>query len=603
MNRSYLVKVAAGESGTTRVWNTKKPMTVGGPVRWVIEQEEGGVRVRSIAAPGTLPKKSVEDLFLKHSEIEKSASVCLTPGARPSDEFRIEFRPLETLEPAFSKAGSEGSSLRVFYCKKDWAIESFVLGDSCYAVENKKKIFKLKGNPSGIYAETDTVEVHALVDGITITTGKKSEAIAKGAKHRISFGSIADSALAFEGSGWKFARFQKSDISSIVAGPLAADAETKFIQKILKGAAAACVVLGLFTWLMPSKPPVAKEEKVQILLKKKVVAGLMTAAPKGDPNARDFSIGKSGSAKSAGRKGTPGAADTKKIAPAGKEQLKRYAQESAKAQSSAKKTAAPKKSAPPIVAKAAPKAAPKKAASRSSTTMAAAKPTKQKSGARRSSVAAALPKSELFKTLSSSSFKSAARGLVAGGVSGGAANSSDSYASARDMGSSGGGTGNGSLGGAGGVSTRSAEVAGFGGGAGNGDGGPGSAGAGYGRGSHAKVSGQGKSFVSLDTGASDVEEGLTRDQVGRVIHAHFKEIRYCYESATLRSPNVQGTLSLNFSVGSSGSVQAANGGGSTGDARLQNCIVSRLKGWKFPKPKGGVTVAVSYPLFFKGIER
>jgi outer membrane biosynthesis protein TonB len=602
MNRSYLVKVAAGEAGTTRVWNTRKPMTVGGPVRWVIEQEEGGVRVRSLAAPGTLPKKSVEDLFLKHSEIEKSASVCLTPGARPSDEFRLELRPLETLAPAFSKASSEGSSLRVFYCKKDWAIESFALGESCYAIENKKKIFKLKGNPSGIYAETDTVEVHALVDGITITTGKKSEAIAKGAKHRISFGSIADSALAFEGSGWKFARFQKSDISTIVAGPLAADAETKFIQKILKGAAAACVLLGLVTWMLPSQPPSAKEEKVQILLKKKK-SGLMTAAPKGDPNARDFSIGKSGLAKNAGRKGTPGAADTKKIAPAGKEQPKKYAQESAKAKPSAKKAEAPAKSTPKAVAKAAPKASPKKSSSRSSTTMASAKPTKQKSGARRTSVAAALPKSELFKTLSSSSFKSAARGLVAGGVSGGAANSSDSYASARDMGSSGGGTGAGSLGGAGGVSTRSAAVAGFGGGAGNGDGGPGSAGAGYGRGSHAKVSGQGKSFVSLDTGASDVEEGLTRDQVGRVIHAHFKEIRYCYESATLRSPDIQGTLSLNFSVGASGNVQAANGGGSTGDSRLQNCIVSRLKGWKFPKPKGGVTVAVSYPLYFKGIER
>ena len=48
---------------------------------------------------------------------------------------------------------------------------------------------------------------------------------------------------------------------------------------------------------------------------------------------------------------------------------------------------------------------------------------------------------------------------------------------------------------------------------------------GYSSGDHTAVSGQGKSFLSLDTGGSSVEEGLTKDEVGEVIHRHLSEIR------------------------------------------------------------------------------
>lgn len=595
-NRSYLVKVVAGKSDTTRVWNPKKPMTVGHGFRWVIEQKADGVSVRALdSKEGSLPKKAVEELFLKHSEIAKSASVCLAPGARPSEDFRIELRPITTLEPVFSEKGT-GSSLRVFYCKKDWAIELFALTSSFVAVENKKKIFKLKGNANGVYSAADTVEVQSLVDGLKLVTGKNSETIAKGEKRRISFGYIADSTLVYAGSTWRFAGYEKTQVSDLMTAPAGVDSETKLMNKILKGAAVATLILGLITWLVPSRPPEVAEQKVRIILpKKKVVAGTMTAAPKGDPSAKDLSIGKSGSSKNPGRKGTPKVAKTKKVAPAGK-QTKRYSQVS-----KSSKPKASKKKKTVKVAKSSPKASPKKSKKRSHVVASSKKASTKRTGSRSSSVAAALPKSELFKTLSSASFRNTAKRLSGAGAIGG---SNDSYASARAMGSSGGGTGAGSLGDADGVSTRSASISGFGGGAGNGDGGPGSAGAGYGRGSYSKVSGQGRSFVSLDTGASDVDEGLTREQIGRVIHAHRDEIRYCYESAKLRSPDLEGKMVMKFSVGAPGNVKTAGVGSSTvSSARLHDCIVGRLKHWKFPKPKGGVTVAVAYPLFFKTLER
>ncbi len=84
---------------------------------------------------------------------------------------------------------------------------------------------------------------------------------------------------------------------------------------------------------------------------------------------------------------------------------------------------------------------------------------------------------------------------------------------------------------------KSVSVASLGGeGAGTGNG----AGVGYGKGKKAGVAGQGAGFVSMDIGGANVEEGLTKDQVGEVIHKHLSEVRYCYESAMIRQPDIEG---------------------------------------------------------------
>ena len=137
-----------------------------------------------------------------------------------------------------------------------------------------------------------------------------------------------------------------------------------------------------------------------------------------------------------------------------------------------------------------------------------------------------------------------------------------------------------------------AKVAAIGGGFGKG--------VGYGKGDHANVSGQGHSYVAMDNSKSTVEEGLTRDEVGEVIHQHISEVRYCYESSMLRLPQVEGKLLMGFTIGSSGVVRTAEVKSSTlPDAKLDDCILRRLIGWKFPSTKGGVDVAVSYPFIFK----
>jgi outer membrane biosynthesis protein TonB len=130
------------------------------------------------------------------------------------------------------------------------------------------------------------------------------------------------------------------------------------------------------------------------------------------------------------------------------------------------------------------------------------------------------------------------------------------------------------------------------------------AGGGYAKGGAAGVAGQGGGQVSLELADSQVEEGLTKDEVGAVIHKHLSEIRYCYETALMRTSELEGKMLAAFVIGAGGQVRTSSVKNTTlNDARLEDCILRRLNSWKFPKPKGGVDVPVTYPFVFKTLGR
>ena len=123
---------------------------------------------------------------------------------------------------------------------------------------------------------------------------------------------------------------------------------------------------------------------------------------------------------------------------------------------------------------------------------------------------------------------------------------------------------------------------------------------GYGSSSGTLISGQGRTPVQLTLPDPVVQEGLTKEEVGEVIHSHLSEIRYCYESAMLRASAIEGKLQVAFVIGAAGRVTQAEPKSSTlSDARLGECVISKLRNWQFPRTKGGVDVAVNYPFLFK----
>lgn len=117
--------------------------------------------------------------------------------------------------------------------------------------------------------------------------------------------------------------------------------------------------------------------------------------------------------------------------------------------------------------------------------------------------------------------------------------------------------------------------------------------------------GTGDSFVSVSVGwgvPNMAENGLTKKEVRDVIDRHMSEIRYCYEKAIVRRPDIEGKMIVDFVIGGSGDVERSSVKTSTlPDSFLDQCLLTRLNTWQFPEPKGNVKVGVAYPFVFKRI--
>lgn len=129
-----------------------------------------------------------------------------------------------------------------------------------------------------------------------------------------------------------------------------------------------------------------------------------------------------------------------------------------------------------------------------------------------------------------------------------------------------------------------------------GKGGGGGDGSGYGRGSGAGFGGRGKRVPRVRQGKAEVQGDLDKDIVRRIVRAHINEVRHCYEQGLTGNPQLEGRVSIEFSILGTGTVSSAVVNESTlPDAAVGNCITKSVKRWKFPKPEGGGAVTVTYP--------
>jgi hypothetical protein len=98
----------------------------------------------------------------------------------------------------------------------------------------------------------------------------------------------------------------------------------------------------------------------------------------------------------------------------------------------------------------------------------------------------------------------------------------------------------------------------------------------------------------------EVDGGLDKEAIARVIRSQLGQIRYCYERQLSASPDLYGKILIKFTIGAAGSVVAqAVGTTSLNNAMVEGCILRRVAGWQFPTPKGGTNVLVTYPFLFK----
>lgn len=122
-------------------------------------------------------------------------------------------------------------------------------------------------------------------------------------------------------------------------------------------------------------------------------------------------------------------------------------------------------------------------------------------------------------------------------------------------------------------------------------------GSGFGRGNG--KGGAGRANVDVPPGDPVVSGGLTNQEVQAVIRANLNQIRHCYETLLQRSPNANGKIKVNFTINAAGMVSASSINSDTiGDSAMAGCVTGKIQRWKFPQPRGGQEVKVTYPFVF-----
>ncbi len=487
------------EALATLVWDTRKPLALGFPFRYVLEKTAEGFRVRDLSGEiGELQKDSVleisETIVKQNKPIELDAfhiTLSKTSDARPAFATSPELENLEELP--------KGAELRVSETLGEILVATVAFDRQFAGVVAGRRIFEL-------HADGDEYRLKSLVSGLTVKNGDTLE-FTEGQSQDLSYAMLTQHSVIWGPHQWHFHGVAKVNLKLIPKLRVSRDRETGVFGRSLAGSLAALLVLLLTVAIWPKAPVEETPESIP-----PQYAQVILQRPK------------------------PPQDETKPAAP---------------------------EAAAPNVTKA--KDAAVVQAFRAKALQSAV------SQLMKGGLTTLLMQSDLVSRNATSKargvFDDRAKGKLDPGALAGLTKSRDVNVT--------------ELGGA----SDGSNV-------------------GYGKGQKAGVAGQGSAFVALDTGGSFVENGLTKDEVGKVIHAHMSEIRYCYESSMIQNPSVEGKLQVDFSIGPQGVVtQAGVQETTTQSTRLDDCVIRRLVKWQFPKPKGGTTVAVAYPFVFKKLGR
>ena len=106
--------------------------------------------------------------------------------------------------------------------------------------------------------------------------------------------------------------------------------------------------------------------------------------------------------------------------------------------------------------------------------------------------------------------------------------------------------------------------------------------------------------VLISTGDPDASGGLTARGISSTIRQNLNQIRHCYERYLQRAPGQSGQVKVKFVINPSGYVASTSiRESSFSDLSLHSCITGRIKKFKFPRPRGGLNVEVTYPFIFR----
>jgi TonB family protein len=93
---------------------------------------------------------------------------------------------------------------------------------------------------------------------------------------------------------------------------------------------------------------------------------------------------------------------------------------------------------------------------------------------------------------------------------------------------------------------------------------------------------------------------LSKQAIRDVVRSRRPEMEACYWEERRRNPRIEGRVDVRFVIADTGQVCAVEVRKSTvGAPQLERCMLGQFARMRFPPPKGGGVVLVTYPYIFK----
>lgn len=119
---------------------------------------------------------------------------------------------------------------------------------------------------------------------------------------------------------------------------------------------------------------------------------------------------------------------------------------------------------------------------------------------------------------------------------------------------------------------------------------------GHGGGTSSAGGGKTKTKTKIKGSSPIVLGGLDKLLIQRIVRSNINQVRYCYEKSLVKNPKLSGKVVVKFVINKKGSVDSSKVKSTTvSDPEVGKCIAKAAKRWKFPTPRGGGIVIVSYP--------
>ncbi len=100
-----------------------------------------------------------------------------------------------------------------------------------------------------------------------------------------------------------------------------------------------------------------------------------------------------------------------------------------------------------------------------------------------------------------------------------------------------------------------------------------------------------------------VRGSLAKNVIRAEIRRHTNRVKVCYATGLKRSPNLGGRVTVEFTIGATGKVVRSVVRSTTlGDRPVEQCIAKVARSYRFPKPRGGGIVIVTYPFVLRSTD-